>query len=90
MLVCSYLNGVYYTYIGEVCVSVNPNRPNMNIYGIDYMQMYYGKQLHQMPPHIFAIAGCAYQQTFEQNEDSCVVITGVCLLSPCYFVKLSN
>ena len=78
----SYLNSVYYTYIGEVCVSVNPNRSDLTIYGADYMQLYYGKKMHELPPHIFAIAGSAYQHMYERCKDSCVIITGVYDLSP--------
>ncbi|KAI2809892.1 Unconventional myosin-Id [Blomia tropicalis] len=71
-----YENGIYYTYVGDVCVSVNPNRTDMNIYGTDYMDSYYGKRFDQMSPHIFAVANRAYQQTFDKNDDTCILITG--------------
>lgn len=38
-----YKAGQLYTYIGEVCVSVNPYR-EMNIYGADQVSKYKGKR----------------------------------------------
>lgn len=38
---CRYNGGKIYTYIGEVCVSVNPYR-NVNIYDADYINRYKG------------------------------------------------
>lgn len=39
---CRFKAGLIYTYIGEVCVSVNPYR-TLNIYGQDYVNKYKGK-----------------------------------------------
>lgn len=49
----------------------------MNIYGPEYMDIYYDKQLYSMPPHIFAIADSAYRETFVKNNNSCIIITGL-------------
>jgi myosin-1 len=42
MLFPRYKGGKIYTYIGEVCVSVNPYR-TMNIYGSEQVTQYKGK-----------------------------------------------
>lgn len=51
--------GKIYTYIGEVCVSVNPYR-QMNIYGSDYVNKYKGKPLDRMQ----SSESCTWNQAF--------------------------
>ncbi|XP_050095601.1 unconventional myosin ID [Anopheles aquasalis] len=64
-----------YTYIGEVCISMNPYR-EMNIYGSDYVSRYKGRELFENPPHIFAIADAAYRVLKQRNSDTCIMISG--------------
>uniref|UniRef100_A0A1L8E5C9 Putative myosin class ii heavy chain n=1 Tax=Nyssomyia neivai TaxID=330878 RepID=A0A1L8E5C9_9DIPT len=66
---------VIYTYIGEVCVSMNPYR-EMNIYGTDNVNKYKGRELFENPPHIFALADAAYRAIKQKNSDTCVIISG--------------
>lgn len=40
-----YNGGKIYTYIGEVCVSINPYR-NINIYDNEHINKYKGKKLY--------------------------------------------
>ncbi|CAH1988239.1 unnamed protein product [Acanthoscelides obtectus] len=68
-------NGKIYTYIGEVCVSVNPYK-TMNIYGQDYVEQYKGRELFENPPHIFAIADSSHKVMKQQGRDTCIVISG--------------
>ncbi|XP_053960865.1 unconventional myosin ID isoform X2 [Anastrepha ludens] len=67
--------GSIYTYIGEVCVSINPYR-QMNIYGPDTIKIYKGRELFENPPHIFAIADAAYKILKQRHQDTCILISG--------------
>ncbi|XP_030384214.1 unconventional myosin ID [Scaptodrosophila lebanonensis] len=67
--------GSIYTYIGEVCVSMNPYR-QMNIYGPETIRKYKGRELFENPPHIFAVADSAYRVLKQQHQDTCILISG--------------
>ncbi|XKL60916.1 hypothetical protein PGB90_007973 [Kerria lacca] len=67
--------GLIYTYIGEVCVSVNPYR-TLNIYEQDFINKYKDRELFENPAHIFAIADHAHRCMKQRGQDSCVVISG--------------
>ncbi|XP_012257190.2 unconventional myosin ID [Athalia rosae] len=67
--------GKIYTYIGEVCVSVNPYRTT-NIYGPDQISKYKGREFFENPSHIFAIADAAHREMKQQGRDTCIVISG--------------
>ncbi|XP_029660963.1 unconventional myosin ID [Formica exsecta] len=67
--------GKIYTYIGEVCVSVNPYR-STNIYDADQINKYKGRELFENPPHIFAIADAVHKEMKQQGRDTCIVISG--------------
>ncbi|UYV60907.1 MYO1D [Cordylochernes scorpioides] len=69
-----YEAGKIYSYIGEVCMSVNPYR-TMNIYGQEYIDQYRGREFYERPPHIFAIADAAYRTMKRSSKDSCIVIS---------------
>lgn len=67
--------GKIYTYIGEVCVSVNPYR-STNIYEADQINKYKDRELFENPPHIFAIADAVHREMKQQGRDTCIVISG--------------
>lgn len=74
-LLVRFNGGKNYTYIGEVCVSVNPYRSS-NIYNGDYVNKYKGRELFENPPHIFAIADAVHREMKQQGRDTCIVISG--------------
>ncbi|CAD6998474.1 myosin-IA [Ceratitis capitata] len=68
-------SGSIYTYIGEVCVSMNPYR-QINIYGPETIKIYKGRELFENPPHIYAIADAAYKILKQRHQDTCILISG--------------
>lgn len=67
--------GSIYTYIGEVCVSMNPYR-QLNIYDSETILNYKGRELFENPPHIYAIADAAYRILKQRHQDTCILISG--------------
>jgi len=64
-----------YTYIGDVCVSVNPYT-TLDIYDDKTINQYKGREIFERPPHLFAIADAAYKSMRRNGKDTCIVISG--------------
>ncbi|XP_039752928.1 unconventional myosin ID [Pararge aegeria] len=64
-----------YTYIGEVLVSVNPYK-NLDIYGQQHMAQYRGREMFEVPPHVYAVADACQRVLRQQGRDTCVLISG--------------
>mmetsp|Transcript_29945 Transcript_29945/g.78528 ORF Transcript_29945/g.78528 Transcript_29945/m.78528 type:complete len:1114 (+) Transcript_29945:74-3415(+) len=68
-------NDLIYTYIRGVCISVNPYQ-DLGIYTSSLIDEYYGTQVFELPPHLYAIANEAYYQMKEETSDQCILISG--------------
>lgn len=68
-------NGLIYTYIGHVLISVNPFR-DLGIYTDAVRASYLGKNRLEMPPHVYAIAESMYYNMKSYSENQCVIISG--------------
>lgn len=64
-----------YTLIGDVVIAVNPYK-HIDQYGEKYIDMYRGKTIFELPPHIYSIADDSYRMMRDRNQDQCVIITG--------------
>ena len=63
------------TFIGDVIVSVNPYKP-LPKYDNNYMELYRGKNIYELPPHIFSTADNAFRSMRDKSKDQCVIISG--------------
>ncbi|KAK9451618.1 P-loop containing nucleoside triphosphate hydrolase protein [Limtongia smithiae] len=68
-------NGLIYTYIGHVLISINPFR-DLGIYSDELVETYRGKNRLEVPPHVFAIAEASFYNMKSYNENQCVIISG--------------
>ncbi len=68
-----------YTNIGPVLLSVNPYK-DLGVWGTDYVLLYQGKQRHENPPHIYALAEETYRMMRSERENQCCIAAGTPVL----------
>eukprot|EP01132_Coremiostelium_polycephalum_P006082 gene6082-7579_t len=70
-----YKEGLIYTSIGPVLISINPYK-QLGVYGQEYINLYKGKHEFEIPPHIYSIADKAYRALQSERENQCIIISG--------------
>uniref|UniRef100_A0A8C1MU88 Unconventional myosin-Ic-like n=1 Tax=Cyprinus carpio TaxID=7962 RepID=A0A8C1MU88_CYPCA len=70
-----YREGLIYTYIGSVLVSVNPYR-ELEIYSKQNMERHRGVNFYEISPHIFALANNSYRALRTERRDQCILLSG--------------
>ncbi|EGG18742.1 myosin IA heavy chain [Cavenderia fasciculata] len=70
-----YKDGLIYTSIGPVLISINPYK-QLGIYGQEYINLYKGKHEFEIPPHIYSVADRAYRSLLSEKENQCIIISG--------------
>lgn len=61
------------TYTGSILVAVNPFQL-LPLYTLEQVQLYYGRHVGELPPHVFAIANSCYFNLRKNKQDQCCVI----------------
>ncbi|XP_010635965.1 unconventional myosin-VIIb isoform X1 [Fukomys damarensis] len=74
-LLIRYQQHKIYTYTGSILVAVNPFQL-LPLYTLEQVQLYYGRQVGELPPHVFAIANTCYFNLRKNKRDQCCVISG--------------
>ncbi|XP_065175985.1 unconventional myosin-IXb-like isoform X3 [Sycon ciliatum] len=72
-----FAEGIIYTYVGTILVSVNPFK-YLPIYNPKFGELYRGRRLDDpsLRPHVFAIADDSFTSMVRNKKNQCIVISG--------------
>ena len=63
-----------YTYTGSILIAVNPFQKLPHLYGTHMMELYRGRNLGELSPHVYAIADAAYNQMRRWNKSQSILV----------------
>jgi myosin heavy subunit len=69
-----YLDSNIYTFTGNILIAINPFAQLPGLYGPSVMERYKGKDLHQLPPHIYATVAAAYRQMLSEQKGQAILV----------------
>jgi len=70
-----YNDGIIFTSIGAVLISMNPYK-ELGIFNQPFIDKYAGKQPFELPPHVFSLTDETYRSMTNEGEDQCIIISG--------------
>jgi hypothetical protein len=65
-----------YCYIGSILSAANPYIRFPEVYSNDVIKQYKGKNIGELPPHVFAIANEAYENMWKNTCNQVILISG--------------
>ena len=71
-----FMDNYIFTYIGPVLISVNPYK-ELPYFTEKEVELYKGATQIENPPHIYALSDCMYRNMLIDNENQCVIISGM-------------
>eukprot|EP01114_Cavostelium_apophysatum_P015638 TRINITY_DN4304_c0_g1_i2.p1 TRINITY_DN4304_c0_g1~~TRINITY_DN4304_c0_g1_i2.p1 ORF type:complete len:821 (-),score=179.67 TRINITY_DN4304_c0_g1_i2:123-2585(-) len=70
-----YMEGVIYTSIGSVLISLNPYK-DLDVFSKKNIDKYKGKNSFELPPHVFSLAEETYKAILTEGRNQCIIISG--------------
>eukprot|EP01111_Echinosteliopsis_oligospora_P014908 TRINITY_DN5735_c0_g1_i1.p1 TRINITY_DN5735_c0_g1~~TRINITY_DN5735_c0_g1_i1.p1 ORF type:complete len:806 (-),score=234.13 TRINITY_DN5735_c0_g1_i1:55-2472(-) len=70
-----YQDGVIYTSIGAVLISINPYK-DLDVFSSRTIDKYKGKNAFELPPHVFSLAEETYKAILTEGKNQCIIISG--------------
>ncbi|CCI45955.1 unnamed protein product [Albugo candida] len=64
-----------YTYTGPICIAVNPYTW-LDVYSPQNQMLYFEKDRHELPPHVYAVSASSYQHMRLYNQDQSILVSG--------------